>query len=129
MRSVIVGSKSTVLKKVLLAVALSWSYSVTLGLLFAVRASGRFSFSTLWLPGVIPVALIVSTAVSIGVTPIAFWSLRAGAKNLRLYGPILWIVLAAYIIFFIPRFGIYGPYGLLVLSFIGLVFLGKSGDT
>jgi RNA polymerase sigma-70 factor (ECF subfamily) len=73
---------------------MSWIYSVTLGLLYAACASGQFDLRTLWLAGVVPVAMLFSTAVSVGITPIAVWSLRTGKKNLYVYGPILWIILA-----------------------------------
>ena len=112
------------LNRVLLAAAMSWGYSVTLGLLFAACASGRFSFSTLLLPGVVPVALVISTVISIAITPIAAWSVRTGPNNLRLYGPILWIALAAYDVVVIPRTGAEGPLGLLFLGVIGLTILG-----
>ncbi len=112
------------LKRVLLAAAMSWSYSVTLGLLFAACTSGRFSFSTLRLPGVVPVALIISTAISIVITPVAVWSVRTGAKNLLFYAPILWIALAIYVVVIIPRVGPYGLYGLLLLGVVGSAVLG-----
>jgi hypothetical protein len=76
------------------------------------------------LPGVVPVALISSTAIAIVITPIAVWSVRTGMKNLGLYGPILWIVLAAYVVVVIPQAGPHGPYGLFVLGIVGLVVLG-----
>lgn len=112
------------LSKVLLAAAMSWSFSVTLGLLFASGVSGHFSLSTLRLPGVIPVALIVCTLVSVVVTPLAVWALRTGTKNLCIFGPILWIVLATYEVVVIPRTGAYGLSGLLVLGLAGLAILG-----
>lgn len=114
--------------RVLLAAAMSWSYAVTLGLLFAACASGRLSFSTLRLPGVIPVVLVVSTVIAIIMTPIAVWSVRTGTKNLCIYGPILWITLAAYILLVVPRTGAYGPYGLLLSGVAGLVVLGLIPD-
>jgi hypothetical protein len=110
--------------RILLAAALTWAYSTTLALLFAVAASENYSPRTLLLPGVVPVALIGSTIVSILVTPVAVWATRTGRRNLWLYGPILWVGLAAYIVFAIPRIGHYGPYGLLLLAALGLVALG-----
>jgi hypothetical protein len=112
------------LNRILLAGALSWGYSVSLGLLFASCASGRFSLSTLRLPGVVPVALIISTVVSIIITPIAVWSVRTGVKNLCVYAPILWIALATYDVLVVPKASAYGFYGLLLLGVIGLVVLG-----
>jgi len=112
------------LKRILLGAALSWSYSVTLGLLFAACASGSLSFSTLRLPGVVPVALLGSTAVSIVITPVAVWSARTGVKNLCIFGPILWVVLAAYVVLATPNAGTIGEIGLLCLSIVGTVALG-----
>ena len=114
----------SLLKRILLAAAISWTFSVTLGLLFAVVVSGRFSLSNLLLPGVVPVALIVSTAASIVITPVAAWALRTGAKNLRLYGPILWIALASFIVVGIPRIGGIGLYVVFFLGLVGVVILG-----
>jgi hypothetical protein len=112
------------LNRVLLAAAVSWTFSVTLGLLFAAYASGNFSPHTLRLPGVVPVAVIVSTVVSAVVTPLTVWALRTGAKNICVYGPILWIALAAYEVVVVPRTGLFGLSGLLVLSLGGLTILG-----
>jgi len=112
------------LNRVLLAAAMSWSFSVTLGLLFAAGLSGHFSLRTLRLPGVVPVALIGSTMVSFVVTPLAVWALRTGAKNLCIFGPVLWIALAAYEVVVIPRTGAYGLPGLLVLGLGGVAILG-----
>lgn len=103
---------------------MSCEYSVTLGLLFAVVLSENHSPKDLLLPGVIPVALLGSAVVALAMTPVGIWSVRTGARNLRLYGPILWAALAAHIIFAIPRAGHYGPYGLLFLAVVGLVGLG-----
>jgi Na+/melibiose symporter-like transporter len=97
---------------------------VTLGLLFAVVVSEDHSLRSLMLPGIVPAALIGSTIVAIAITPVAIWSVRTGARNLWFYGPILWIALAAYVVFAIPRAGHYGQYGLLFVAVIGLVILG-----
>jgi hypothetical protein len=110
--------------RILIAAVMSWAYSVTLGLLFAIAVSGSYSPKTLLLPGVIPVALTGSTVVAIGMTPVAVWSVRTGARNLWFYGPILWVALAAYVVFAIPKVGHYGQYGLLFLAVLGLVALG-----
>ncbi len=113
-----------ILNRVLLAAAMSWTVSVTLGLLFAACTSGRFWLGTLRLPGVVPVALIISSVVAAAFTPIAMWSVRTGGKNLWLYAPILWIVLATYDVLVVPRTGAYGPYGLLLLGLVGSAILG-----
>ena len=118
------GETMNLWNKILLAAVMSWAYSVTLGLLSAVAASENHSLRTLLLPAVVPVALIGSTIVAIAITPVAFWSVRTGARNLWFYGPILWIALAAYIVFVFPKVGYYGQYGLLCLAVLGLVALG-----
>jgi hypothetical protein len=121
------------LKRVLVAAAMSWSFSVTLGLLFAVcvaspdlKESGHFWFYALRLPGVVPVALIVGTAISILMTPLATWSVRTGVKNLLIYAPILWIALATYIFaaLVIWKNPAYGLYGVACLGAVGAAALG-----
>ena len=111
------------LNRTLLAAGMSWGFSVTLGLLFAACASGRFSLRTLLLPGVVRVALITSTVLAVLVTPIAVWAVKTGTKNLCIYGPIVWIALGTYILLVIPRTGPHGSYGLLLLAVVSLVIL------
>jgi hypothetical protein len=114
----------SILKRILLAATMSWVYSVTLGLLFAACASGHFSFSTLRLPGMVPVALIISTVAAIVMTPLAVWSVRTGVKNLCIYGPILWIILAGWVVAAVWWVPAYGLYSVLILGLVGLVVLG-----
>ena len=112
------------LKRLLLAASISSFYAVTLGLLFACAVRG-FSPGTLRLPRVIPIALIGSTIAAALATPLAMWTVRTGARNLLIYGPILWITLAGYVAFVIPKIG--GPSGemcLLAISVVGLVAIG-----
>ena len=112
------------LNRVILAAALTWSYSVTQGLLYAACTSGRLSFSTLKLPGVVPVALIVSTVAAVLLLPLAVWSMRTGMRNLYVYAPILWILLGIYNVIVTSRAPVYGLYGLFFLGIAGLVVLG-----
>ena len=120
-------------KRVLLAAAMTWSFSVTLGLLFAVcvgsrdmRDSGHSSFYALRLPAVVPVALITSTVISILITPVVIWSARTGVKNLFIYAPILWVALATYIftVLVIWKNAAYGLYGVAFLGAVGAAVLG-----
>jgi hypothetical protein len=113
-----------VFNRVLRGAAISWIYSVTLELLFAACASGRFSWNTLRLPGVVPVALIGSTGAALLMTPIAAWSVRTGMKNSCIYGPVLWVALAAYMVVIMPRIGAHDPYGVFVLGVGGAIVLG-----
>lgn len=109
--------------RILLAAAMSCGYSVTLGLLFAAGASGRFSLHTLRLPGVLPVALLVSTVASMAITPVAVWSMATGTRNLWLYAPIFWVALASYDVVVSPRCRACGLYGLTFLALVGLAIL------
>ena len=116
--------RKSMLTRILLAAGTSWMYSVTLGLLYAACASGHFDLRTLWLPGVIPVAMLFSTVVAIGITPIAVWSLRTGKKNLYIYGPILWIILATLELGVVPITRALKPHEVALIGVIGLVGLG-----
>ena len=108
----------------LLAATLSWGSSVTLGLLFAACATGHFWLGTLALPGVVPVALLISTQAAILMMPVAMWSLRTGMKNLCFFGPILWLILATYILLGLQNGPPLGPYGLLLLAAVGGIGIG-----
>ena len=110
-------------KRTLLAGAMSLTFSLTLGLLFAARASGHFSTQTLRLPGVVPVTLIGGAVASLLILPFAIWAVRTGTKNLRTYAPILWIALATYVLV-VPGTGAYVLWGLALLATIGSVVLG-----
>jgi hypothetical protein len=118
------GKIMSLWNRILTAALMSWAYSVTLGLLFAVVLSENRSPRDLLLPGVVPATLLGSTIGALAITPVAMWSVRTGTRNLWLYGPILWVALAAYVVFAIPRAGHYGQYGLLALAALGLVILG-----
>jgi hypothetical protein len=116
--------ENSMLNRILLAAEVSWIYSVTLGLLYAACASGHFSLRTLRLPGVVLVAVIFSTVVSLCITPIAVWSLRTGLKNLYIYGPILWIILATVELGIIPITRVLKPHDVALIAVIGLIGLG-----
>jgi len=58
------------------------------------------------------------------MTPIAAWSVRTGVKNLCIYGPVLWVALAAYIVVVMPRIGVRDPYGVFLLAVGGVIVLG-----
>jgi hypothetical protein len=118
------GEIMSLWNRILVAAVMSWAYSVTLGLLFATVLSENHSPRDLLLPGVVPATLVGSTIVAVAITPVAIWAVRTGVRNLWLYGPILWIALAAYVVLAIPRAGHYGQYGLLFLAVLGLVVLG-----
>jgi hypothetical protein len=52
------------------------------------------------------------------------WAVRTGTRKLWLYSPILWIVLAAWLVLVVPWNAAYGEYSVLILGLVGLVVLG-----
>lgn len=78
----------------------------------------------LLLPETSFIAITVSTAISILLIPFAAWSIRTGSKNLRIYAPLLWVLLVIYVVVIVPRSGNHGLYGLLFFAVAGLVILG-----
>jgi len=114
--------KSEFLRRILLGAAVSLFYSVTLGLLFAVCSNGRPSLSILTLPGVVPVALMFSGLAAAAMMPAAAWCLRTGIRNLLIYGPILWSIVAAWIVASAPaHLGLYSTW---ILGLVGVVLIG-----
>jgi hypothetical protein len=114
----------SILKRTILAATMSWSFSLTLGILFAISSSGHIFLKILLVPEVILIALTVSSVISICLMPIAFWTVRTGVKNLSIYAPLFWIALAVYEVMVVPKYGNFGLYGLLAFSVIGLFILG-----
>lgn len=116
------------LRRILVAAALSWSFSSTLGVLYATGLFGKFALSSLRLPGVIQLSILFSSVISVVILPFAVWSLRAGLRNMLICTPLLWLSLATYIVVVIPRganlfVGFY-PYGLFALAIGGLILIG-----
>ncbi|GKS65851.1 hypothetical protein YTPLAS72_31550 [Nitrospira sp.] len=69
---------------------------------------------TLQLPGVIPIAVITSSEIAVGMTPLVFWCLRIKDHNWLYYGAGLLILLSVYIVYVTPvhaGFGFYHPRG------------------
>jgi hypothetical protein len=116
----------TVLRRLAVAAAWSWAFSITLGLLFAscaARPELPCSIATLRLPAVVPVALFYSTCAALLVTPLSAWTVRTGTRNLVVYGPVLWLILAAYLVLILPMAPGTG-WALITLVLIGLLILG-----
>lgn len=112
----------TIERRVLVAAGMSWAFSVSLGLILAVRLY-RNSLGTVFLsPGIILLTIAVCTLISLMVTPLATWAMRFGARKLRIYGPVLWIVLALTALAVPQPF--YGFCSVVTLSVIALVMMG-----
>lgn len=114
--------------RIMIAALMSCVFSVTLALLFAcvtfIRETGGLSVRPLFLPGVLPLALVFAAGATAAMTPLAMWAVRTGEKNMWRYGPVFWLLLAAYILFVIPRTGPQGPYGLIALAVVGTIAIG-----
>jgi hypothetical protein len=112
------------LKKIILAACTSWASATLLGLLFATCTEECFSVDILSRPGVLLVAVLISTVIAALMTPLVFWSCKSGDKNLIYSGAGLLILLSAYVIVVTPTGGRLGLYGLLALAISGLVSIG-----
>jgi hypothetical protein len=110
-------------RKLLLGLLIAWLVSVTLGLLFAAGSAGRFSLESLSLPEVVPIALLGSSIVALAVTPLVVWALVRNDRNVYRYGPMLFVIMAAYDVFVIPRAGRVAPIGLLAVGIAGLLII------
>jgi hypothetical protein len=109
-----------VLRRILLGLGFSWLFSVTLGVLAMICG---FGWEVFRLPIVIPTAIAASSLVSILFAPLAVWTAKTGARNICIYGPILWLILAGQVVDEVTRH-IDLTISLLVTSVIGLVVLG-----
>ena len=107
--------------RILLGVGGSWLFSITLGLLYAFCAFGK---GALMYWAVLVTTLAASTAISLLFAPLAVWAAKTGAKNLLTYGPILWLMLAAYIVLAVSHRLTLSQEGLLVLAVVGVLVLG-----
>lgn len=109
------------LNRILLGIGLSWLFSVTLGVLAMLCGFGWEAFR---LPIVIPTAIGASSLVSILFAPLAVWAAKTGPRNLLIYGPILWLILASHIVLGVSHRLALGQGSLFVLGVIGVLVLG-----
>ncbi len=114
---------NTMLKQIALAACISWFSSTLLGLLFAIRTEACFSLDTLQLPGVIPIAVITSSEIAVGMTPMVFWCLRIKDHKWLYYGVGLLILLSVYIVYVTPVHAGFGFYGSVILAAVGLAVI------
>ena len=76
---------------------------------------------TLQLPGVIPIAVITSSEIAVGMTPLVFWCLKIKDHNWLYYGVGILILLSVYIVYVTPVHAGFGFYGSIILAAIGLI--------
>jgi lysylphosphatidylglycerol synthetase-like protein (DUF2156 family) len=109
-----------VLKRMLVAVAMCWIFSETLGFLFAIYWDRHFHFEVLLIPAAYVAPTVFSTIIAVFIVPVAFWSLGNGVRKHCIYGPVLWVLLAFYEIVAPP---VYNLVGVIMFAIIGLVIL------
>ncbi|MGA2349305.1 MAG: hypothetical protein ABSF70_02645 [Terracidiphilus sp.] len=109
-----------VLTRMLIAVTLSWIYSMTLGFLFAIHWDRKFHFDVLLVPAAYIAPTVFSTIVAVFIAPITYWSIGTGVRKHYIYGPVLWILLATYEI---TAPSVYNLVGVVVLAVAGLSVL------
>ncbi len=118
----------------LIAFAISWFFAFTLGCVFTggpLVAITERKFDLDILKGSVlmmvlpPIGLFVSTLCALFITPLAAWALRTGRKNIVLFGPLLWLFLASFIVWseYIDN-GYLAFLGTLFLSAVGLGLIG-----
>jgi hypothetical protein len=112
-------------KHVLIGAAVSWCSASLLALVYAACTTGRISLDTLRLPGVLPVALLISTGLAILMTPLFVWAFRSGGSNGASYGFGLLLALLAYVVIVTPISPFFGLYGSIILGVAGLAHIGR----
>lgn len=112
------------LKQIIIGACVTWCSTTVLGLFYAACTSGRISLATLRLPGVVPVALLISTGIAVLLTPLVVWSMRPGGNSLISYGAVLFILLLTYIAIVAPANAFWGLYGSIFLGITGLFIIG-----
>ena len=112
------------MRRFLFALAISWLSAATLAFLYAICPDGHFDSTILRLPAVVSVALFASITVTLVVLPFAYWAMRSGWRNVATFGPLLWLLLAAYIVFVLPRQSGLGFVYLLALAVGGVLTIG-----
>jgi hypothetical protein len=111
-------------------IAATWFGAVFLGLIYAfggplLHKSLEPAFR---LPGVLPVALIVSTGVFLLLSPLIIWAFRVLSKKVIIHGVLFFFFIAAYIFIVVTRdaawSGAAGLVGSVLLAIIGLIYIG-----
>lgn len=111
-------------KQILLGASFAWSSATLLALLYASCVSGRLSLDTLRLPGVVPVALLISTGIALLMVPLVMWAFKSGEKILIAYGAALFLLLVIYMVVVTPTNPAFGLYGSVLLAIAGLAIIG-----
>jgi membrane protein insertase Oxa1/YidC/SpoIIIJ len=119
-------------KRIFISWFLSWIGALSLGLIYTfcisysgdeILPAGMKRLDVIFLPGVLPVTIIVSTICSILISPLTFWSL--GNKKRKIYLTVLWFLIALFIVWGTigMKSGGVTFYGSLSIGILGLVLI------
>jgi hypothetical protein len=111
-------------KRVLLAAAVSWCSASFLALLFAACVGDRMSLDPLRRSGVVPIALLTSTEIAIVMTPLVLWAFRSARRRGIICGLGLFVIIFGYIVIVTPINPLWGLYGSVLLGASGLMIIG-----
>jgi hypothetical protein len=75
--------------------------------------------------GIVQIALVYSAVIAVGITPLAAQSPRAGLTNILIYGAVLLLVLAVYVMEVLPSMS-HSMIGLLLTGVGELVLIDVS---
>lgn len=90
------------MRAAVISILLSWLSGVSLALIYVISMAGfteeYLPLKKLWVMGIIPIAAIFGTAISILLSPLVVWSFRELDKLAVLHGGVLFGSLAFYFI-------------------------------
>ena len=109
------------LRRILLGVGFSWIMSVTLGIVFAMATLGKDAPRR---PAVLAMTVGISSLIALLFSPLAAWAARTGRRNLFIYAPILWAILAVHIIVGVKHWLPLTQTSLFALGVVGTVAIG-----
>jgi hypothetical protein len=117
----IVSTSKEMLKRILLGVAFSWVMSVTLGIFYSIVS---FGIDGLRLSVLLLMTVSISSLIALLFSPLAAWATRTGSRNLFMYAPVLWAVLAVHIFVGVKHWFHLTQASLFALGVVGTVAIG-----
>ncbi len=127
------------MRMAIISILVSWFSGVSLALIRVISsagfAEGRLPLRELWTMGILPIAAIFGTVISVLLSPLVIWAFKGWDKpNAIFQAGVLFGCLALYLIgssFFMVWLKHEDVYGILtiifptILAIIGLVYIGQ----
>jgi len=124
----------------LISILVSWLGGVSLALILVISAGvangWQHSLKELWIMGIIPIAAILGTVISVLLSPLVIWAFKGWDNpHAVIYGGLLFWCLALYFIgfsFIMVWLKQEDAYGILtffvptILTILGLVYIGQA---